>query len=222
MLSAESFTGPVSFSHLPYTKCLETPDASYDIAILGMPFDTTTSYRCTKPYQRVLNAADDANRPGARFGPQGIRLGSRRQHATYGSYTTFLGFDPYKQGKTVIDCGDIPIAQIHNGLALKQMEVAYGDLLGRKILDADALSHKHATSKFTRHGAEIPRIISLGGDHTIVLPIVRALGPHYGPVSVIHFDAHPDTGNVTKGLPPYEGSEISTARTSQFCTTRAS
>lgn len=36
-------------------------------------------------------------------------------------------------------------------------------------------------------------IIRLGGDHTIVLPILRALNKVYGPVSVIHFDAHLDT-----------------------------
>ena len=34
---------------------------------------------------------------------------------------------------------------------------------------------------------------SLGGDHTIVLPILRALNKVYGPISVIHFDAHLDT-----------------------------
>lgn len=33
----------------------------------------------------------------------------------------------------------------------------------------------------------------MGGDHTIVLPILRALNKVYGPVSVIHFDAHLDT-----------------------------
>ncbi len=39
----------------------------------------------------------------------------------------------------------------------------------------------------------IPLVASLGGDHTIVLPILRALNKVYGPVSVIHFDAHLDT-----------------------------
>ena len=34
---------------------------------------------------------------------------------------------------------------------------------------------------------------SLGGDHTIVLPILRSLHKVYGPISVIHFDAHLDT-----------------------------
>jgi agmatinase len=44
-----------------------------------------------------------------------------------------------------------------------------------------------------------PRIISLGGDHSIVLPILRSLKTVYGPISVIHLDSHLDTWD------PYEG-----------------
>jgi agmatinase len=44
-----------------------------------------------------------------------------------------------------------------------------------------------------------PRILSIGGDHSIVLPILRSLKTVYGPVSVIHFDSHLDTWD------PYEG-----------------
>jgi arginase family enzyme len=44
-----------------------------------------------------------------------------------------------------------------------------------------------------------PRIISMGGDHSIVLPILRSLKTVYGPVSVIHLDSHLDTWD------PYEG-----------------
>lgn len=36
----QPFSGPLSFSHLPYSRCLENPDEAFDIAILGMPFDT--------------------------------------------------------------------------------------------------------------------------------------------------------------------------------------
>lgn len=82
------FTGPLSFSHLPYTKCLEdatTPN--FDIAVLGLPFDTTTSYR-----------------PGARFGPSGIRHGSRRQIR---GYTLSWGNSPWNLGSSVRDCGDV-------------------------------------------------------------------------------------------------------------------
>jgi agmatinase len=39
------FSGPLSFSHLPYAKCLEQEESIFDIAILGIPFDTSVSYR---------------------------------------------------------------------------------------------------------------------------------------------------------------------------------
>ena len=125
------------------------------------------------------------------------------------SYTTFLGYNPYDQGKTTIDCGDVPVAMVHNGLALKQMEVAYGDLLSRKVLDIDSHMRKHKTSALTLDGTEVPRIITLGGDHTIVLPILRALAPVYGPITVIHFDSHFDTVDVPVVPPPYDGADIS-------------
>lgn len=56
------FSGPLSFAHLPYDLCLQNSSATFDIAVIGMPFDTAVS-----------------NRPGARFGPFAIRSGSRRQ-----------------------------------------------------------------------------------------------------------------------------------------------
>lgn len=89
-----SYTGPLSFSHLPYYKCLEDPEVNFDIAVFGMPFDTTTSYR-----------------PGARFGPAGIRHGSRRQHADYGGYTLPWGRNPYAMGAKIVDCGDASPSQ---------------------------------------------------------------------------------------------------------------
>jgi len=55
-------------------------------------------------------------------------------------------------------------------------------------------------------GREYPRIVSLGGDHTIVLPILRSLYKVYGPISVIHFDAHLDTWG------PYPGTATDQAR----------
>lgn len=155
-----SYTGPLSFSHLDYARCLDDPSTSYDIAIFGMPFDTTTSYRA-----------------GARFGPHGIRLGSRRQSEVWG-HSLAWGMNPY-EGVKVMDCGDVPLSAYDNLLALDQMEVAYDTLL----------SHSVSKSNWTH-----PKIVTLGGDHTIVLPILRSLNKFYGPVSVIHFDAHLDTG----------------------------
>ncbi|KAJ7492081.1 Arginase/deacetylase [Mycena latifolia] len=176
----QPFSGPLAFSHLPYTRCLEDENEIFDVAILGMPFDTGVSYR-----------------PGARFGPYAIRSGSRRQREARG-YTMSWGNNPYDNGAKIVDCGDIPISPFDNALAVDQMEVAYSTLLSRPTVAKSGLNKRMALG-----GVDHPRIISLGGDHTIVLPILRALYKKYGPISVIHFDAHLDTwpgypGDITE------------------------
>ena len=61
------------------------------IVFIGAPFDIGTSYR-----------------PGARFGPSGIRQGSRRLNL-YGGYNVPLKANPFNSWAKVIDCGDIPV-----------------------------------------------------------------------------------------------------------------
>lgn len=41
----QPFSGPLAFSHLPYHRCLEDESIGFDIAVLGMPFDTGVTYR---------------------------------------------------------------------------------------------------------------------------------------------------------------------------------
>ena len=41
----QPFSGPLSFSHLPYVRCLQEESTDFDIAVLGLPFDTAVSYR---------------------------------------------------------------------------------------------------------------------------------------------------------------------------------
>ncbi|KAF8216517.1 Ureohydrolase [Mycena galopus ATCC 62051] len=168
------YTGPLSFAHLPYTRCLEDGVARFDIALLGMPFDTTTSYR-----------------PGARFGPFAIRAGSRRQRIQGG--TLSWGTSPSDLGAALLDCGDVPVSATDNAKAIDQMEAAYSTLLGRPVHGGTTAAYRPSTAAFALDGVEHPRVVTLGGDHTIVLPILRALNKVYGPVSVIHFDAHLDT-----------------------------
>lgn len=169
----QPFSGPPAFSHLAYARCLEDESVGFDIAVLGIPFDTGTSYR-----------------PGARFGPFGIRSGSRRQRDIH-AYTLAWGNNPYEQGFRIIDCGDVPVSPFDNALAINQMEVAYSSLLARSISSKVPAWKEGAV--LAKDGREHPRIVSMGGDHTIVLPILRALYKIFGPVSVIHFDAHLDT-----------------------------
>ncbi|KAJ6557842.1 hypothetical protein B0H19DRAFT_1148732 [Mycena capillaripes] len=165
------YTGPLSFNHLPYAKCLEDASHAFDIAILGFPFDTTTSYR-----------------PGARLGPQSIRMSSSMGRA----YTLSWGSSPFDWGARIMDCGDVPLTPMDNAKAIDQMEVAYSTLIARPVQGET----KSSTAAMAKDGKEHPRLVTLGGDHTIVLPILRSLYKVYGPISVIHFDAHFDTASV--------------------------
>ncbi|ORZ06656.1 arginase [Absidia repens] len=165
--SVEVFGGISTFAHLPYGRCLSDPSLTYDIAVVGVPFDTGTSYR-----------------PGARFGPSGIREGSRRTIVA-GSYNVPLKTDPYASGLTLVDCGDIPVTPFDNDKAMDQIYQGYLSLLDRS---SPTFNSRNAQTTF------FPRLLTLGGDHTIVLPILRALYEYHGrPVSVIHFDSHIDT-----------------------------
>ncbi|KAM0149530.1 hypothetical protein ACHAQE_009342 [Botrytis cinerea] len=163
------FSGISTFGRLPYSPCLATDDVKYDIAFIGAPFDTGTSYR-----------------PGARFGPSGIRQGSRRLNL-YGGYNVPLATNPFDSWATVIDCGDIPVTSYDNSWALHQIEEGHNSILSRApATDAKKLGP-------AKNGKTLPRVITLGGDHTITLPLLRSINRAYGPVSVIHFDSHLDT-----------------------------
>ena len=188
------YTGISTFAHLDTARCLQYPETEYDIAILGVPFDTAVTYR-----------------PGARFGPRAIRQASARQ-TVFRGFNPRAMFNPYKEWATVIDCGDIPVTPFDNALgetdstwpwvvttllltssiisALKQMSEAYTNLA---YTNAPAASKRSPVEY--RHK---PKLLSLGGDHSIALPTLRALNKIYGNVAVVHFDAHLDTWHPAK------------------------
>ncbi|EXJ69349.1 uncharacterized protein A1O5_07385 [Cladophialophora psammophila CBS 110553] len=171
------FSQPVTFAHLPWQRCFSPLHASaLDIAIVGFPYDTSTSYR-----------------PGARFGPRGIRAASSREKKGR-SYNTVWGIDPLTEGGlTIVDCGDIPLTPFDAKHAFRQMEQGYRQILFHNTSTASA------TSSLGGRTWNHPRVLSLGGDHSIVLPILRSLKEIYGPISVIHLDSHLDTWD------PYAG-----------------
>lgn len=163
------FSGISTFAHLPHHRCLVHPEIPYDIAILGVPFDTAVTYR-----------------PGARFGPRAIRLASARQ-TTFRGFNHRAGVNPYSSWATIYDCGDIPVTPFDNALALQQMQEGYLELLNRQPASTDTANH------------DKPKVVSLGGDHSIALAALRALHLVYGqPITVLHFDAHLDTWNPAK------------------------
>lgn len=110
-LDTDSMAGLTSFAHLPHVPCFSAVTdeeiEKYDIAVLGAPFDTGTSYR-----------------PGARFGPHGIRDGSRRIRGPH-SWNVYTGSNPFEEWAKVVDCGDAPLTFIDNTLALKQLGKAH-------------------------------------------------------------------------------------------------
>ncbi|KEZ39136.1 hypothetical protein SAPIO_CDS10534 [Scedosporium apiospermum] len=117
-------------------------------------------------------------RPGARFGPRGIRSGSWRIKPE-SAWSVYTGENVFKSGAKIVDCGDVPMTWLDNTVALRQLETAHNIVVGRKPV-SERLS-------------SIPRVITLGGDHTTTLSALRAAFKRWGKFSVIHFDAHIDT-----------------------------
>ena len=110
-------------------------------------------------------------RPGARFGPAAIRAGSRLMRG----YHPGLEVEPFAS-QQVADAGDIACTPFDIDEAIVQIEAGARELLGSS-------------------GA----FIALGGDHTIALPLLRAVHAGHGPVALVHFDAHLDTWDTYFG-----------------------
>ncbi|MCJ1258753.1 hypothetical protein MMC24_006586 [Lignoscripta atroalba] len=124
--------------------------------------------------------------PGARFGPRAIRAASSRQ-TPFRGFNPRRGLNPYTSPFTILDCGDIPVTPFDNALALEQMTSAFLELGSRP----PALTSTTPPRK--------PKLLTLGGDHSIALPALRALSRIYStPISVLHFDAHLDTWHPSK------------------------
>jgi agmatinase len=110
-------------------------------------------------------------RPGARFGPTHIRESSRLLRP----YNPALGVSPFASLQ-VVDAGDLAVSPFQIDQAISDIERG-----------ARALSER-AT-----------HLLALGGDHTIALPMLRAVAATHGPVAVVHFDAHLDTWDTYFG-----------------------
>ena len=117
-----------------------------------------------------------SHRSGAKFGPQAIRMGDYLPHDGERPHLT-LRVDGLKDLK-VFDAGDLLMPP---GDLVKSLEVL-----------------KEATEKISRAGAIA---VVLGGDHSIASADVAGIAAHrgLGKVSMIHFDAHADTGDLQFG-----------------------
>jgi agmatinase len=110
-------------------------------------------------------------RSGARFGPTHIREASRLLRP----YNPALDVSPFELAQ-VADAGDIAANPFNIGEAIESIHDAAFDLT-----------------------ADGTRLVTLGGDHTISLPLLRAAAERHGPVALLHFDAHLDTWDTYFG-----------------------
>ncbi len=106
------------------------------------------------------------HRPGTRFGPRAIREASTLQ--TFDPPYGWEGFDPLTDC-AIADYGDMPFDYANVRAVPSQLQAHIAGILAQGC------------------GA-----ITLGGDHFITLPILRAYAETYGPMSVVQFDAHSD------------------------------
>jgi agmatinase len=116
-------------------------------------------------------------RPGARFGPAHIRQSSRLLR-------------PYNP------------AQDLSPFAVQQVADA-GDITANPFDITAAIGAIEAGAETVLESAD--RLVTLGGDHTIALPLLRATARRHGPVAVLHFDAHLDTWDTYFGEPYTHG-----------------
>jgi agmatinase/guanidinopropionase len=140
----EPFMGITTFMRLPATRELE----NVDVAVIGVPFDSGTSYRS-----------------GTRFGPRKIREVSL---LLWGHNPT-MKVTPLKE-LAVVDYGDVSVNPTSIEKTMTSITAAT-----REVLDSGVT------------------VIALGGDHSITLPLMRAAAQKFGPLSVVHVDAHIDT-----------------------------
>ena len=115
---------------------------------------------------------------GARFGPRGVRDSSFR----VSGYNAELDVRPFDVHR-IADCGDVLVSPFSISDTYRSIERAVSSLIARGLIP-----------------------ISVGGDHSITLPILRGLHARHGRVAIVHFDAHCDVSDTQFGQPYHYGS----------------
>src|SRR5215204_511239 len=147
------YAGLLTYAGIPWTEEVAHLEG-VDVAIVGAPMDDLVS-----------------DRPGARFGPRGIRAASLQAGPS-----VEVGIDPLAELR-VIDFGDAPVVPADAVFSHAAIERTVGEVLAADVLP-----------------------VVLGGDHSITEPNVRACAAVAGPVGLVHFDTHTDTGTQVFGV----------------------
>src|SRR5215217_6932083 len=141
---APRYTGIKTFARCPH---VDAP-GGVDVGFVGIPFDTATTFR-----------------PGARFGPEGIRAASQLLRP----YHPPLDADVF-EGRAVADLGDLEVTPGNAARTAEQIAGQLGAIVAAGVTP-----------------------IVLGGDHSVVLGELRAHAAQHGPLALVLLDAHADT-----------------------------
>jgi agmatinase len=171
------FVGHCTFAKTP--PCVDWDAIDADFAVLGVPNDMGTQYR-----------------PGARFGPRGIREASTLFSFGHGGAYDFEDDITYLPAGevTIIDLGDADI--VHTDM---ERSHANTEFAVRKILAAGATP------------------VVLGGDHSIHDPVMEAYSGEE-PLHIIHFDAHLDFVDERHGVRRGHGNPLRRASEKDWVT----
>jgi len=150
----------------------DKPDYAGLLTFAGMPYTQDAAELDGVDVAIVGAATDDlvSDRPGARFGPRAIRGAS----CPPGPHLE-ARLD-WNEHLRVVDFGDAPVVPADPAGTHASIERLVGEVVGR---------------------GTIP--VVLGGDHSITEPNVRAVAAAHGPVALVHFDTHTDTGTEVFG-----------------------
>lgn len=155
-LAAPRYSGPRTFARLP---AISTTDG-VDVAIFGMPWDSGTSFR-----------------PGARFGPEGVRSASALLR-------------PYNPAQDV---------QVFGAISC----VDHGDAPTVPGYIEDTLARIAEYVEAIHRGGAIA--LGIGGDHSVTLAALRGAAAVHGPLGLVHLDAHHDVWDSYFGRPLNHG-----------------
>jgi agmatinase len=157
----------------------EKPDYAGLLTFAGQPYTQDVGELAGVDVAIVGAPTDDlvSDRPGTRFGPRAIRAAS----APPGPHLE-AGVDAFSVLR-VVDFGDAAVLPADPVRTHAAIEALVG-----QVVDAGALP------------------VILGGDHSIAEPDMRAIAHRLGPVGLIHFDTHTDTGAEVFGVELSHGS----------------
>lgn len=159
----------------------EKPDFAGPLSFGSAPYTQNPSLLSGFDVAIVGAPTDDlvSDRPGTRFAPRAIRAAS----CPPGPHLE-AGVDAFAELR-VVDYGDAPVLPADPVRSHEAIEETVGE-----VLDAGLLP------------------IVLGGDHSIAEPDIRACAGRHGPVGLVHFDTHTDTGREVFGVEVSHGTPM--------------